>query len=109
MKERFGLSTKEIEIMYSIFKKFNGIKSVIIFGSRAKGKQKKCSDIDLALNGDINFNIVAKVKYLLEEDTTLPYFFDVLDYNSISDSLLKKEVEIGKIFYEKKQQKKATK
>jgi len=39
-----------------------------------QGKPKKGSDIDLAIVGDER-----KVSYYLNEETNLPYFFDVIN------------------------------
>jgi hypothetical protein len=58
------------------------------------GNYRKTSDID--------FDIVAQVKYQLDEETTLPYFFDVVDYQNITDKELKKQIDMhGKVFYRK--------
>lgn len=97
---KFGLTKSELEQIYKIFKSVPEIKQVLIFGSRAMGNYRRTSDIDFALKGDINFDIVAHVKYQLDEETTLPYFFDVVDYQNISDKELKKQIDkYGKVFY----------
>ena len=99
---KFGLSKSEVEQIQKIFRSCPGIEQVLIFGSRAMGNYRKTSDIDFALKGDINFDLTAKIKYQLEEETTLPYFFDVVDYQHIKDKELKKRIDLyGKIFYQK--------
>lgn len=99
---KFGLNKSEQEQIYKIFKSHPEIEQVLIFGSRAMGNYRTTSDIDLALKGNINFDLAAKIKYQLEEETTLPYFFDVVDYQHIKDKELKKQIDLyGKAFYQK--------
>ena len=95
-----GLTPKELEILQNVFKKFDDIKEVILFGSRALGTHKTASDIDLAIKGKVNINTLSKLKYTLEEDTNLPYFFDVVIYDNLENMELKKHIdEFGKIIY----------
>jgi len=62
---------------------------VWLFGSRAKGTNKRGSDVDLALEGsDLTFRTVRDVAFLLNEETYLPYRFDVLDKSMISSAEL---------------------
>jgi predicted nucleotidyltransferase len=46
-----GLPQSSIEKIRSVFTKYNEIKTVILYGSRAKGKYKTGSDIDLCIEG----------------------------------------------------------
>lgn len=95
-----GLSEKELEVLKNTFQKFPEIKEVILFGSRALNTHKIASDIDLALIGDIDIQTLSKLKYTLEEDTILPYFFDVLIYNNLENQELKEHIDsFGKIIY----------
>ena len=92
-----GLSPKELEILQNVFKKFDNINEVILFGSRALGTHKTASDIDLAIKGKVDINTLSKLKYTLEEDTNLPYFFDVVIYDNLDNLELKKHIdEFGK-------------
>lgn len=95
-----GLTPKELEILQNVFKKFDDIKKVILFGSRALGTHKTASDIDLAIKGKVDINTLSKLKYTLEEDTNLPYFFDVVIYDNLDNMELKKHIDgFGKIIY----------
>ncbi len=95
-----GLSPKELEILKDVFKKFDDIKEVILFGSRALGTHKTASDIDLAIKGNVDINTLSKLKYTLEEDTNLPYFFDVVIYENLDNLELKTHIdEFGKIIW----------
>ncbi len=92
-----GLTQKELEILKEVFKKFDNIKEVILFGSRALGTHKTASDIDLAIKGNVDINTLSKLKYTLEEDTILPYFFDIVIYDNLENMELKKHIDgVGK-------------
>lgn len=48
-----------------------------------------------------NVNIVelAKLRYILEEETNLPYFFDIVIYDRVENEALKREIDAsGKKF-----------
>ena len=95
-----GLTSKELEILKDVFKKFDDIKEVILFGSRALGTHKIASDIDLAIKGNVDINTLSKLKYNLEENTNLPYFFDVVIYDNLENMELKRHIDgVGKIIY----------
>ena len=44
-----GLTTSTIKKIHSVFEKHSGIKTVCLFGSRAKGTYRTGSDIDLVI------------------------------------------------------------
>lgn len=97
----FGLTNAQIKVVRSVFKRFPEIKKVMILGSRAMGNFKKGSDVDLAIMGNVKTEIVAEISMILNEETTLPYLFDVIHYESISNEELKRHVdEYGTVFYE---------
>lgn len=88
-----GLLPKELEILQNVFKKFNNIKEVMFFCSRALGTHKTASDIGIAIKGNINVNPLSKLKYTLEEDTNLLYFFDVVIYDNLDNLELKRYID----------------
>lgn len=91
-----GLSSSEIECILSYVKKFPQIKRVILFGSRALGNHKSGSDVDLALLVDEPFVELWKFRDALQNTSPLPYNFDILIYEEISEPLLKKHIdEVG--------------
>lgn len=91
-----GLSEKELAKLREVFTQFDAIEEVILFGSRALGTHQKASDVDLAIKGkNIDLDTLAKLKYTLEEETNLPYFFDVVIYDKIREEALKKAIDEG--------------
>lgn len=96
----FGLNEEQIQEIKGILSKFSEISEVILFGSRAMGNYKPGSDVDLAIKGNVNAYIAANIKFELEEETYLPYFFDILSYPSITDDALREQIDAyGKVFY----------
>ncbi|WP_210394366.1 nucleotidyltransferase family protein [Sulfurospirillum diekertiae] len=92
------MSETELSTLREVFAKFDAIEEVILFGSRARGTHKKASDVDLAIKGkNIDLNTLSKLKYKLDEETNLPYFFDVVIYDKISDDALRKSIDEGGI------------
>jgi len=96
-----NLTPNEIHQINKILQKFTEIDTAILFGSRAMKTNQAGSDIDIALKGKINFDVLTKVKSELEE-SPLPYFFDVIDYNTINNPDLKKHIDTkGCDFYKR--------
>lgn len=100
---QYGLSSEDIWEMNSFFATLPELKKVILFWSRALNTHKKASDIDIALIVEQNEDdILFQVSDHLEEETNIPYFFDVIDYNSISNVNLKKHIDkYWKVIYQK--------
>ena len=86
----YGLSEVELETIKKIANSLN-IEKIIHFGSRAKGNYKKGSDVDLAIIGDER-----KFSYYLNEETNLPYFFDVVNLKKLNDEILEHIKRVGK-------------
>lgn len=99
----FGILDKDINYIVDVLVKYPQIEEGIIFGSRAMGNYKKGSDIDLALRGtNITNNILYEVSDYLNEVYPIPYFFDILNYDNISNENLKKHIDdCGKIIYKR--------
>ena len=99
----YGLKSVDIESLVRIFGDFQEIESVIIFGSRAKGTARSGSDIDLAVTGEgVTPSTVVCLRAVLD-DLPLPYFFDVIDFKSISNNELSDHIRrIGRRIYLRK-------
>ena len=92
-----GLSGKTLQKIKGVLNQFTEVEKACVFGSRAKGNFKLGSDIDIALFGEgITPKILQKMAYQLNEETTMPYFFDLVHYESITnDALLAHIKEFG--------------
>ena len=100
-QNEFGIYPEAYKWIMRAFNMFPEIDEVLIFGSRAKGDFKPGSDVDLAIKGnDLEYNYTEKVRNLLQEGLYTPYFFDVVDYNKITNAALKEHIDrVGKLFY----------
>jgi len=95
----YGLTDIELQILKRTFAKYPEIQKAILFGSRAKGNFKNGSDIDIVIITENKFNIF----YIYDElEEKLPYFIDIILYNSITNKKLKNHIKnFGKIIYKK--------
>ncbi len=100
-KNDHGISAVDLKTIALIVSKYPQIEEVLLFGSRAKRTHEKGSDIDLCLKGEgVDAGIVSKVHWDLEEETLLPYFFDVVAYGGLSNLELKDHIDRrGEVIY----------
>lgn len=81
---------------------FVAIDQAIIFGSRAKGNYKNGSDIDIAIKGAMDFKNITRLHYLLNEESLMPYQFDIVNYERTDNSALEEHIDrIGITIYNK--------
>ena len=98
----YGLLERDLKCIFQAVSKYPEIREVIIFGSRAMGNFKAGSDVDLALKGKIDRKTVNRLSDDLNEEQPLPYFFDVISYEDISNHELKNHIDtVGKRIYPK--------
>ncbi len=100
-QNEFGIYAEAYKWIQRAFLMFPEIYEVVIFGSRAKGNFQPGSDVDLAIKGHgLDYSYTEKVRNLLQEGLYTPYFFDVVDYDKISNAALKEHIDrVGKVFY----------
>lgn len=99
-----GLLDRDIMYINKALEQHIEIEKAIIFGSRAMGNYKKGSDVDIAIIGkNVNRSIIYKLEDCLNEVYPLPYFFDIIQYNEITNEKLINHINNeGKIIYTKK-------
>ena len=102
--DKFGLKTSDLNYLYRLFRETAEIDKTIIFGSRGAGNHTKGSDIDLALVGtNLTPKITSHIHYVLEEESPLPYFFDVVDYTHLTKKSLKDQIDrYGIVIFERR-------
>ncbi len=98
--EEIGLEKGELENLISVFKNTPSISTAVLFGSRALGKHRLGSDVDIALKGTIShkdwLDLMVEV-----DDLDFPYKFDLIKFESIDNQELISHIErVGKIIYE---------
>lgn len=101
--EKSGLLDRDFTYILEAARRDPNIEELVLFGSRAMGNYKPGSDVDLAVKGEnINRSSIRRLSECLNEDLPLPYFFDVLDYNTIENEALKIHIDIfGVVIYQK--------
>lgn len=100
----YGLLDRDIKSILEVMEKYDEVKEAIIFGSRAMGNYKKGSDVDIAIKGiEIDRNIIRKISEELNEEYPIPYFFDIIHYESLSNEKLIHHIDNeGKFIYKTK-------
>jgi len=97
----FGLRQEDLAEIVMTLQKFSAIEEAIIFGSRAKGNYKKGSDVDIAVKGaGITHDVVLAISFALNEDSAMPYFFDIVHFEGISEKELSDHINrVGNCIY----------
>ncbi len=75
-------------------------KSIILFGSRARGDFSKYSDIDIAVDIDLSFREKRKLKEKIEAISGL-YSVDLVFLNEAQNNFKEKILKEGKVLYAK--------
>ncbi|MEL6603176.1 MAG: nucleotidyltransferase domain-containing protein [Cyanobacteria bacterium J06614_10] len=79
-----GLMARDLRHIREAVAEIKEIEQVVLFGSRAKGTHYRGSDVDLSISGrGVTYDTVLKLSRSLNEERPLPYYFDILDYNSL--------------------------
>ncbi len=86
------LKNNEIEQIVKVVFQYKEVEQAVLFGSRATGKSKPNSDIDICLKGqNVTYEIQGSISSQLD-DLPLPYFFDGLNFNTISSERLRTHI-----------------
>ena len=88
-----GLSDNELKIILNIINSYKDkITKVGIFGSRANGKYKGYSDLDLVLYGNLEQKDIDRINTLFDE-SSLGLKIDIKGYNFINYPPLKRHID----------------
>jgi predicted nucleotidyltransferase len=99
---QFGLKQEDIDKLNDVFASYEGIDSVVVYGSRAKGNFKVGSDIDLTIiENSLTFSELVEIENTLD-DLLLPYKIDSSLKRKISNVDLLSHIDrVGKLFYKR--------
>jgi molybdenum cofactor synthesis domain-containing protein len=102
---RYGLSEEQIAEIKDFLARYPEVEKAVLFGSRAIGSWKPASDVDIALFGSqANAALGSVIKFDIEEDTYLPFFFDIVAYSKITNAALKAHIDSkGIVLYKRKE------
>lgn len=87
LMHRTGLSRVEIDQVASVLRGYPQVRRGMLFGSRAKGTFRPNSDIDLALEGDLDDLTVEDIASAMD-DLPLPYLFDIKAVSRLRNAAL---------------------
>ncbi len=91
---KYGLSGEELDTIRAYLARQPGIRQAVLFGSRALGTFKEASDIDIALKGEgLDIFTCGSLKSRLEDETTIPYFFDFVAYDTLTNEALRRHID----------------
>jgi len=96
---KFGISSRNRELLNSIVKRYLDGGVLILYGSRAKGNFRDRSDVDLVIRGNRNldFNLIGEIKDEIS-DSDFPYLVDLQFYESIKNRDLLEHIDrVGKV------------
>lgn len=96
----YGLNPDTIRDIQSVFENSPEVSEAWIYGSRAMGRERKGSDIDLTLFGkNLSIKTLHRIQHALDELNT-PYEFDVSIFKDIdSADVIQHISRAGKVFY----------
>ncbi|MDR0709989.1 MAG: nucleotidyltransferase domain-containing protein [Spirochaetaceae bacterium] len=100
---QYGLSARSLETVKKLLSKYPGIRSAVLYGSRARGTYKNGSDIDLTLHTDDAFTHADLLRLANDfDDSDLPYMVDLSEYRKLQNENLKEHIRrVGKVLYER--------
>ena len=101
----YGLKSKHINAINSVFKGLPEVEKAILYGSRAKGNYQNGSDIDLTITGK---NLTISKQFIIAaklDDLLLPHKIDLSIYHKIDNRELIDHINrVGVVFYKRNAQ-----
>lgn len=97
----YGISEDSFNNIIGVFNAFKKITQVRLFGSRALGRHRPGSDIDLAVEGDsLTLNDLLEIRLKLD-NLMLPYRFDLVVLDDQITPELRDHIErVGTVIYQ---------
>lgn len=98
--ETYGLGERNIALIVEAIAQDKAIERATIYGSRAKGRYRDNSDIDITLEGkDLGLSNMARLEERLD-DLLLPWQFDISVKSRLTNDALVCEIEkYGKVIF----------
>lgn len=98
----WGLPPATLEAIRDILGREPAVERAIVFGSRAMGKERPGSDIDLALVGvGLDIDTLGRLARAFEE-SSIPYQVDLCWLDAVDQPKLREHIErVGQVLYER--------
>lgn len=99
----YGLDYEQVQFLRELFITMHEIEKAVICGARPEDNYSQSSDIKIALFGrDITPSIIARIKYLIEEESLIPLLFEIEHIEKIMlKELQERIIKEGKILYQR--------
>jgi predicted nucleotidyltransferase len=95
----WGLDARTRGLLGAVLEQHAGILEARVFGSRALGTHRPESDVDIALYGDVDDALAARIAGELDE-LPLPYAFDVRAYPCLKHQPLREHIDrVGEVIF----------
>ena len=100
---KFGLKNATIEKICGVLARCPQVEKAVLYGSRAKGKYRNGSDIDLTLHGDETLTLSVLYRIMNDlDDLLLPYTIDLSIFHQINDPDVVDHIQrVGVTFYQR--------
>lgn len=100
MSELYGLPVYVVERLCGVFSQYPDIKTVFLYGSRAKGNYRPGSDIDLTIKGEsLDLSALLAIENQID-DLLLPWSIDLSLLHKIDNAELVEHIKrVGVPFY----------
>lgn len=98
----FGIKERDLNLLINIFRKYEQINKVLIFGSRAKGNFDERSDVDLVIqNSNISRQFIGRIISEIN-DSNFPFTIDLQIYEKLKNEMLISHINrVGKEIYKR--------
>ena len=94
-----GLTDSQRRAIVGVFAQFAEVQKASLYGSRALGRYRPGSDIDLTLVGPLDLQTLNRISVALD-DLLLPYVIDLSIFSQIDNDHLRAHIErVGVEFY----------
>lgn len=94
-----ALTERELSLLGDVFRGHREIAAVTLFGSRAEGTHSSASDVDLAVEGELDALQAESIAAELDE-LPLPYRFEVQALSTIESAPLRDHIQrVGRRIY----------
>lgn len=87
-----GLAPEQAEAIRGVLFRYPEVQGAILYGSRAMGRHRPTSDIDLTLLGDIDLATLNRISNALD-DLLLPLEIDLSAFNQIENPQLREHIQ----------------
>jgi len=87
-----GLSDSTLGLLRAVFARHPQVSEAWVYGSRAMGTHRPESDVDIALYGEVDERLAARIAGELDE-LPLPHTFDVQAYPCVRHQPLREHID----------------